>query len=64
MILDAPPGWLTVEVWGIVEGLDERMVLSFSQIDVVAGAWTVVDLQVGIAGATFPDACLDDCDGG
>jgi len=56
------PGRYLVEIWGVPMGLDKPMVLSFSEIDVIAGSVSTMEMQAGIAGAIFPDYCLDPCE--
>jgi len=38
------------------------MVLSLTEVYVVAGGVTQVDLQVGIEGPVFSDVCLEPCE--
>jgi len=56
------PGRYLVEIWGVTPGFDKPLVLSFSEIDVVAGGISIMAMQAGIAGAVFPDFCLDPCE--
>ena len=62
LIAGLPPGSYQVDVWGFFETLDEHMWMSFSQLDVVAGGISSVELRIEIAGPIFPDDCLVSCD--
>jgi len=62
LLLNLPPGPAQVEAWGVVEGLDEPILLAYTDAEVISDGVTLVDLQMGYCGPYIPDACLEPCE--
>jgi hypothetical protein len=62
LTMELDPGYYTLEVFGIVEGVDEPLLIAHAGIDVIGGAFHRVELTVNIAGPNLPEACLESCE--
>lgn len=61
LLADVPVGFHVLEAWAAFDGHAQAFVISFANVEVVAGGVSTLPLQTGIAGAIFPDHCLEAC---
>jgi len=62
LLLNLPPGPAQIEAHGVVEGLDEPILLAYGDAEILADGVTLIDLQMGYCGALIPETCLDPCE--